>query len=198
MKKVTALLTAVAMISSMALAASAEGTSFIQGDVDMDGVVTGHDTAMVSRYLLDDSYVLTEEQLKLADVDGDGTVTQADADMLSGMEVYALGGVGAYFSGAEESGKYPTLANAQRIIEYYSYSAANDKYDFTEVQKNLSDVDLNGVIDINDAIFVLKLYCRHVIRLDNMFAKEGVYYCSSDKNSPAYFIDQISEESGTF
>ena len=55
---------------------------YVLGDVDMDGVVTGHDTAMVSRYVLDDTYTLTEEQLKLADVNEDGVVDQADADKL--------------------------------------------------------------------------------------------------------------------
>lgn len=47
---------------------NAEEATYALGDVDMDGVVTGHDTAMVSRYVLDDTYTLTDEQLKLADV----------------------------------------------------------------------------------------------------------------------------------
>ena len=60
----------------------------------MDGVVTGHDTAMVSRYVLDDTYTLTDEQLKLADVNEDGVVDQADADKLHHeMQVYELGDV---------------------------------------------------------------------------------------------------------
>ena len=43
----------------------------------MDGVVTGHDTAMVSRYVL--GYItLKEEQLKLADVNEDGVVDLTD------------------------------------------------------------------------------------------------------------------------
>ena len=74
--------------------ASAEEITYALGDVDMDGVVTGHDTAMVSRYVLDDTYTLTEEQLKLADVNEDGTVDQADADKLyTEMQVYPLGDV---------------------------------------------------------------------------------------------------------
>ena len=35
---------------------NAEEATYALGDVDMDGVVTGHDTAMVSRYVLDDTY----------------------------------------------------------------------------------------------------------------------------------------------
>ena len=71
-----------ALASLPVLGASAEETTYALGDVDMDGVVTGHDTAMVSRYVLDDTYTLTEEQVKLADVNEDGVVDQADADKL--------------------------------------------------------------------------------------------------------------------
>ena len=73
---------------------NAEEATYALGDVDMDGVVTGHDTAMVSRYVLDDTYTLTDEQLKLADVNEDGVVDQADADKLHHeMQVYELGDV---------------------------------------------------------------------------------------------------------
>ena len=50
---------ALAALPVSAMSASAEG-AYALGDVDMDGVVTGHDTAMVSRYVLDDTYTLTE------------------------------------------------------------------------------------------------------------------------------------------
>ena len=73
-----------------ALPVSAAGTA-VTGDIDQDGVITGHDTAMISRYLADDAYTLTEEQLKLADINGDGTVDQTDADLLHAKEVYPLG-----------------------------------------------------------------------------------------------------------
>ena len=54
---------------------------YVLGDVDMDGVVTGHDTAMVSRYVL--GYItLKEEQLKLADVNEDGVVDLTDVTKL--------------------------------------------------------------------------------------------------------------------
>ena len=73
---------------------NAEEATYALGDVDMDCVVTCHDTAMVSRYVLDDTYTLTDEQLKLADVNEDGVVDQADADKLHHeMQVYELGDV---------------------------------------------------------------------------------------------------------
>ena len=43
-----------ALASLPVLGASAEETTYALGDVGMDGVVTGHDTAMVSRYVLAD------------------------------------------------------------------------------------------------------------------------------------------------
>ena len=68
-----------ALASLPVLGVNAEETTYALGDVDMDGVVTGHDTAMVSRYVLDDTYTLTEEQLKLADVNEDGVLDVSDA-----------------------------------------------------------------------------------------------------------------------
>lgn len=74
-KKMLSLLSAGTIACAMlaALPVSAAGTA-VTGDIDQDGVITGHDTAMISRYLADDAYTLTEEQLKLADINGDGTV----------------------------------------------------------------------------------------------------------------------------
>ena len=83
-KTLCACMAAVLALASLpVLGVSAEETTYALGDVDMDGVVTGHDTAMVSRYVLDDTYTLTEEQLKLADVNEDGVVDQADADKIN-------------------------------------------------------------------------------------------------------------------
>ncbi len=191
MKKTTALLTALAMMSSMAMFASAEGASYAIGDVDMDGVVTGHDTAMVSRYLVDDEYDLTEEQLELADVDGDGEVTQADADALHEMEVYMLGQLSATIDGEEET-SFVQIRDAQFVISYYKSVASGTDWAFgevSEVQLNIADTDLDGEITITDALNILKLYCRKYAFL-SVFATDDVYFCSSDPSSPAYFSER--------
>ena len=52
--------------------------SYAPGDVDMDGFVTAHDAAVVSRALYVDNNLLTSEQKKLADVNGDGKITPDD------------------------------------------------------------------------------------------------------------------------
>lgn len=196
MKKTTAFLTALAMMSSMAMAASAEGASYAIGDVDMDGVVTGHDTAMVSRYLVDDEYALTEEQLELADVNGDGEVTQADADALHEMEVYMLGQLTATVEG-EEAMSSVQIRDAQFVISYYNSVASGTDWAFgemSEVQLNVADTDLDGEITITDALNILKLYCREHAFL-SAFATDDVYFCSSDPSSPAYFDHTLNYES---
>ncbi len=85
-------LTATAVLSLTTLSALPAGAANgVLGDVDQDGVITGHDSAMVSRYLNVDANALTEEQLALADMNGDGAVDQTDADLIHESEVYAIG-----------------------------------------------------------------------------------------------------------
>lgn len=153
-KTLCACMAAVLALASLpVLGASAEETTYALGDVDMDGVVTGHDTAMVSRYVLDDTYTLTEEQLKLADVNEDGVVDQTDADKLyTEMQVYSLGDID--MSGMAEVG------DTSDILVYYAKMSAGQNVELTAVQKNLADVDLNGTVDITDACYNLAGYAR--------------------------------------
>ena len=81
---------ALAALPVSAMSASAEGAHAL-GDVDMDGFITGHDAAMVTHALYVDNEALTAEQLKLADVNGDGVVDQSDADWIHENQVYELG-----------------------------------------------------------------------------------------------------------
>ena len=156
----------------------------VQGDVDQDGILTGHDAAMVSRYLLDDSYTLTEEQLAFADINEDGTVDQADADMLYEVQKYHLGDVGDEMNDLW----CPQIEDATVILEYYAHKAIGKEYAFTELQEKLADLDLDGDADMYDAHFALMIFARVVVGLDAIFAEEGIYYCSSDINSPAYLM----------
>ena len=79
--KVVSIVTAgiMALAALPALPAGAAEEIYCLGDVDMDHVITGHDAAMVTRYLNVDPHLLTEEQLMLADVNEDGVVDQSDA-----------------------------------------------------------------------------------------------------------------------
>lgn len=173
MKKVICVLAAgvMALSSLPVLGASAEET-YALGDVDMDGIVTGHDTAMVSRYVLDDTYTLTEEQLKLADVNGDGDVNQADADMLyNEMQEYGLGNA----IGVEEGLSFLTVRNSVQIMDYYAKQSTLQENNWTQVQKNLADVNLDGVINMVDVCATLKMYARQAAAFP-VFDKEGQYY----------------------
>ena len=92
-KAISAVLAGILALSALpisAMSASAEG-AYALGDVDMDGVITGHDAAVVSRYLHVDNTLLNADQLALADVNGDGVVDQADADWIHENEAVELG-----------------------------------------------------------------------------------------------------------
>lgn len=187
-KALSFLTAAVMSVGSMGFSVFAD-TAYELGDVDMDGVVTGHDTAMVSRHLLDESYDLTEEQLSYADVNRDGAVTQADADKLySDMEEYALGCV--YF-GFRYNPKSQGLCDASIILDYYSYAGAGMEYDWTPVQENLADLNLDEKVDLVDCGLVLALYALRgggYVEPDEV-PVEGIYYYSNDPESPAYVGD---------
>lgn len=164
---------------------------YVLGDVDMDGVVTGHDTAMVSRYVLDDTYTLTEEQLKLADVNEDGTVDQADADKLyTEMQVYPLGDV--------DMNGNAGVSDAVDILTYYAKVSAGQSMELTAVQKNLADVDLNGRVDTNDACYNLAGYTRAAAgqKAYNRDNEKQYYYAPvkiviQDPDDPNYLGDLV-------
>ncbi len=198
-KNILSLLTAGIMgISCFSMNVFAE-SAYAVGDIDMDGIVTGHDTAMVSRYLLDESYTLTEEQLILADVDGDGEVTQADADKLyNEMQEYELGNVDALFEDDRKIDdslklRFTDLSDGRAMMMYYAYHAIELDYNFTEVQKNLADLDLNGVVNTKDVLYAMSIYAFRSVGFDCVFPKTGIYYYSSDPNSPAYYLMPVPE-----
>lgn len=176
-KNILSLLTAGVMgISCFSMNVSAE-SAYAVGDVDMDDIVTGHDTAMVSRYLLEEDYTLTEEQLSLADVDGDGEVTQADADKLyNEMQVYHLGAV--VQTDDRDRSKFTgiMLDDVSEILRYYAHTAVQLDYEFTDVQKNLTDLNLDGEIDTTDAMYTALMYAKCTADFDWVFLEPNAYY----------------------
>ena len=92
MKKVLAFLTASVMALGSLPFLSVGAESFAPGDVDMDGVLTGHDAALVSRHLIHGDNNLSEEQLKLADYNGDGVVDEEDVKAIVADEEDGLSG----------------------------------------------------------------------------------------------------------
>lgn len=167
MRKIVTILSIIVTLSATLLnpiLAGAAVSSFAIGDVDMDGIVSGHDTAMVSRYALDDTYRLTDDQLLLADVNADGTVNSTDADILyNDMQVYSLGD-------ADMDGSI-SPDDASFILEYIL--APNEA--LSQIQINLADVNLDENITINDSGAVLNICARNAAQLSD-FEEASKYY----------------------
>ena len=135
MKKALAFLTASVMALGSLPFLSVGAESFAPGDVDMDGVITGHDTALVSRHLTRGDNSLSRKQLELADYNGDGVVDQTDVEAIHENEVWELGDV--------DMDNDADMDDALVIFQEYSYIASgkNPIPDaLTDVQKNLADM----------------------------------------------------------
>ena len=145
-KKVFGFFTAavMAVASLPILSVGAADSTVLLGDVDQDGVITGHDSAMVSRYLNVDSTMFTEEQLKLADINEDGVVDQTDADLIHEKEVFCIGD----FTKINEI----SSSGALRAMYCYAYEQVGE--DITIVKKSYPsepirfDSDYSGWITI--------------------------------------------------
>ncbi len=161
-------------------------TSFVPGDVDMDGVVTGHDAAMVSRYLSVDPELLDDTQLALADVNEDGVVDVTDADLIYANEVCALGVVtdtaefvtpdAAYVAlcvvASENLG---TLSITDDATMSYSI---NEGTTISQVVYNLVDVDGDGEVTLDDACCSLGAYATIMLEgteVLDVFYESGRY-----------------------
>ncbi|MBQ8724510.1 MAG: dockerin type I repeat-containing protein, partial [Oscillospiraceae bacterium] len=189
--KVLSLLTAAIMGAACFNMNAAAETSFAAGDVDMDGIVTGHDTAMVSRYLVTDGYTLTDEQLALADVDGDGEVTQADADKLyNEMQVYRLGNV-LY----EETSEFEDLDDASAVHRWYmkTYEGMDYNIELDEVQLNIADVNADGKVDKDDVELISKAYAVRCAGMEKILTENNIYYYSLDPDNAGYLENGYSK-----
>ena len=185
MKKALAFLTASIMALGSLPFLSAGAESFAPGDVDMDGVITGHDAALVSRHLIHGDNNLSEEQLKLADYNGDGVVDQADAKAIAENAVYPLGDV--------DLDGYCTMDDSYEIINYYSHRAAGslDRIDaYSQVQLNLMDTDgLQDAVSLDDFMGSTHVTAYYAARAYFSFWDKygvGVYATNGDQN--CYYV----------
>lgn len=165
MKKTIATLTALVMaLTSMSVLTANAAQAYAQGDVDMDGLITGYDAALVSRYVLDDSFTLSEEQVALADVDADGAVTQDDAAEIYANQAYALGDV--------DGNGYLEILDTAKIIRMCAplYEGVSDE------MLTRADVDADGLITADDAFLVLGYYTLRGASLASNLYTEGYYF----------------------
>ena len=185
MKKALAFLTASVMALGSLPFLSVGAESFAPGDVDMDGVLTGHDTALVSRHLVRGDNSLSRKQLELADYNGDGVVDQADVEAIHENEVWELGDV-------DMSGEL-RMDDAQAIFQEFSYASAgrNPIPDaLTDVQKNLADMSgkytVATEVTLDESFDCLVVYSlRAASRFDEVFPVVNGQKC--------YFFDNPYE-----
>ncbi len=166
MKKTMASITAMllAALSVPMSITSAEGG--IKGDVDMDGVITGHDAAIVSQYA--DGILkidLSEEQLALADMNGDGVVDASDAALISENQKYAL-------CDMNEDGIIDIVDG--RDVLRMAFLRKIDPEMYFGINGIRADIDCNGVIDVYDAHCIIEYYATS-FRKDPVF-EDGKYY----------------------
>lgn len=160
--------------------------TYILGDVDKDGVITGHDAAMVSRYVTENDYSLTAEQLSLADMDGDGSVTQADADMIYNARVCDLGDM-------DKNGQLE-LGDTTMILQMCNMKFVFDKDVDFGVKEIMADVDCNGILDYEDFVTAMTMYVNMGAGMGRY--KEGTYcYVLTEKEKQDY-LDQYRVPKG--
>lgn len=143
-KMVAGAAAAVMALAALPLSAvSAAEAVYTLGDVDKDGVITGHDSAMVSRYLYDEEYSLTEAQLALADMNGDSVVDQSDLETIHAQEAYVIGDV-------MKSGKdHGNLSDAYYTLMFWAYNCVG-----VSVEVVRSDIDASGAdADYADCVY---------------------------------------------
>ena len=134
-RTIASILAAVMAFSALPILSASAADTAALGDVDGDGVITGHDAALVSRSLYEDSFDLTTEQAARADINQDGVVDQADADQIHASEVYCIGDIRHRNSGDYHNG---ALYGAEFALFYYGVSMAGQPVEV--VQKDLDNL----------------------------------------------------------
>lgn len=197
----TAAVLAVGAVPFSVIHAVAADETYVQGDVDMDGYITGHDAAMVSRYLNVDPELLSDQQKALADMNGDGVVDQSDADAIFAQKVC---GLGVTFQKGER--KNPNVTDVY-MVRYYSYTSnyrdykvvadhSLEKDDIDDIINqlesqqvislrdfNLMDVNADGVVDEDDVEALICAISRAGAQVKPIYPAEDRY----DMNLVAYF-----------
>lgn len=161
MKKTLAFLSALIMAAFSIPVSAISAEDFAKGDVDMDGAITGRDAAIVSQYA--DGVLkmeLNEEQLKLADMNGDGNVDVADAALIAEIQTRELWDVdGDGFGEISDAYIIQVIVTLNRFREI-DPNFRKDK-DFFEYEE-WADVNLDEKIDFDDARIVLQCYSRQM------------------------------------
>ena len=193
MKKALAFLTASVMALGSLPFLSVGAESFAPGDVDMDGVITGHDTAWVSRHLARGDNSLSRKQLELADYNGDGVVDQTDVEAIHENEVWELGDV--------DMNGFLGINDAFVIFQEYAYVAGGKDPipdALTDVQKNLADMAGKYTVateaTLDESFDCLSVYTMRAAGYFNVYPVvngQNCYFFVNDEKNP--FIDVFNK-----
>jgi hypothetical protein len=171
---------------SVPVATANAASAYVQGDVDMDGLITGHDAAMVSLYD-EGRCTLTDAQLALADVNADGVVDATDAGMIYNAQEYPLGDL--------DHDGYATSSDAQLVLVNYARRYSNIENEETEAfwaqNAAVADVDCNGVVSFLDIQLIMEAYAK--MSAENPILEEGTYHFSALNPVQLYDTDMDGE-----
>ena len=149
---------------------------------------------MVTHALYVDNEAMTAEQLKLADVNGDGVVDQSDADWIHENQVYELGKTDkrfrmnamtvyyqAYCIAADGTGNNGELQySLEKGADLWEGGSYDDKV-LPEVCYNLLDVNGDGVLNEDDLFITIFDICyRGCGAIKTMYLEENRYDLSTD------------------
>ena len=165
-KAISAVLAGVLALSALpisAMSASAAEGAYALGDVDMDGVITGHDAAMVSRYLHVDNTLLSAENETIHI----GCIKNSPNGIDSTTVYYQM-----FYQVMTAVGIHVQIVDGTDLD-----TNSLDNHEISKVAYNLMDVNGDGVLNLTDCLDAM-VYCGYkgagYLRDDN-YAKTGRY-----------------------
>lgn len=124
------------------------GSTFLKGDVNRDTKITLDDCELIKEHIMEE-ITLDEEQLYLADVNGDGEIKASDYVKLKN---YIEGRSYRFLKGdVNRDGKITNVDN-KLILDNVQGSVTLD-----DEQKHLADMNDNDVIELTDYSMLLKI-----------------------------------------
>ncbi len=182
-KKMISFATAAVMaLSALPVLSAGAADGYVLGDVDKDGMITGHDSALVSRSLYDDTFSLTAEEAAQADVNQDGAVDQADLDWIHENEAICIGKVDGKSENLSIGDAFYTLVLSSAFSAGKTLTITDDAVSLddlwegkvSQVNYHLMDCNADGEVTIADAANLLNASSLYSLGM-SMYPTENRY-----------------------